>query len=87
MDALPGRLAPTSPDNSAVALRLLKGLEECRQMSPAEAEAWRRRIEGCARFIAVGAGAESSAYTRWPPPVRLRREESFCRSIARSLQL
>ena len=41
------------PDDTAAALRLLKVLEECRQMDAAEAEAWRRRITGWARFNAV----------------------------------
>jgi hypothetical protein len=38
-------------------LRLLKVLEECRQMSTAEADAWRRRSTGWARFNAVGTEA------------------------------
>jgi len=35
-----------SPDDTAAALRLLKVLEECRQMGPTAAEAGRRRIMG-----------------------------------------
>jgi hypothetical protein len=45
MDAMDRVLAETSPDDTAAALRLLKVLEECRQISPVEAEAWRRRIK------------------------------------------
>jgi hypothetical protein len=52
-------LASMSPDDTAAALRLLKVLEECRQMGPAEAEAWRRRITGWARFNEVGAEASA----------------------------
>ena len=44
-----------SPDDTVAVLRLLEVLEECRQIDPAEAEAWRRRITGWARFNAVGA--------------------------------
>ena len=50
-------IASMSPDDTAAALRLLKVLEECRQMGPIEAEAWRRRIAGWARFNAVEAEA------------------------------
>jgi hypothetical protein len=53
-------LASMSPDDTAAALRLLKVLEECRQMSPTEAE-WMRRIEGWARFNEVDVEAEPSA--------------------------
>lgn len=42
------------PHDAAAALRLPKVLEECRQMRPAEAEEWRRRITGWARLNAVG---------------------------------
>jgi len=42
------------PDDTAAALRLLKVLVECRQMDPSDAEEWRRRIEGWARFNVVG---------------------------------
>ena len=54
-------LAEMSPDDTAAALRLLKVLEECRQMNPAEAEDWRRRIEGWARFNAVQTWAAASS--------------------------
>jgi len=54
-------IASMSPADTVAALRLLKVLEECRQMDAAEAEAWRRRIAGWARFNAVGAEAEPSA--------------------------
>ena len=54
-------LASMSPVDTVAALRLLKVLEECRQMDAAEADAWRRRITGWARFNAVGAEAEPSA--------------------------
>jgi hypothetical protein len=49
------------PDDTAAALRLLKVLEECRQMSPSEVEAWRQRIERWARFNAVTAETSPSA--------------------------
>jgi hypothetical protein len=52
MDRLP---ASMSPNGTAVALRLLRVLEECRQMEPTEAERWQRRITGSARFNAVAA--------------------------------
>jgi len=55
MDAMDRVIAEMSPDDTAVALRLLKVLEECWQMRPTEAEAWRRRIAGWARFNAVEA--------------------------------
>ena len=61
MNAMDRVLASMSPDDTAAALRLLKVLEECRQMDSAEAEAWRRRITGWARFNAVDAGAPPSA--------------------------
>lgn len=48
-------IAAMSSDETAAALRLLKVLDECRQMDPREAEAWRRRIPGWGRFNAVGA--------------------------------
>ena len=60
MDAMDRVLAAMSPDDTGAALRLLKVLEECRQMDATEAEAWRRRITGWARFNAVGAEAELS---------------------------
>jgi hypothetical protein len=54
MDATDGVLASMSPDDTAAALRLLKVLVDCRQMDPLEAEEWRRRITGSARFNVVG---------------------------------
>jgi hypothetical protein len=39
MDAMDRVIASMSPDDTAAALRLLRVLEECRQMSPGEAEA------------------------------------------------
>jgi hypothetical protein len=50
MDAMDRVIASMSPTDTAAALRLLRVLEECRQMSPAKTEAWRRRIAGWARF-------------------------------------
>ena len=50
-----------SPDDTAAALRLLRVLEECRQVSPAKAEAWRRRITGRARFHEVEAETQPNA--------------------------
>jgi hypothetical protein len=38
MDAIDRVIASMSPDDTAAALRLLKVLEECLQMSPTEAE-------------------------------------------------
>ena len=49
-----------SPDDTAAALRLLNVLEACRHMSPAEAEAWRQRITGWARYNGVEAGAAAN---------------------------
>jgi hypothetical protein len=60
MDAMDRVIASMSPDDTAAALRLLEVLEECRQMSPVEAEAWRRRITGWATFDAVDVEAEPS---------------------------
>ena len=60
MAAMDRVLAPISPDETAAALRLLKVLEEYRQMGPAEAPAWSRRITTWARFNEVGAEAEPS---------------------------
>jgi len=60
MDAVDCVLASMSPDDTAAALRLLKVLEERRQMDSAEAEAW-RRITGWGRFNAVGAEAQPNA--------------------------
>ena len=54
-------LASLSQDDTLAALRLLKVLEECRQMDAVEAEDWRRRITGWARFNAVGAETPPSA--------------------------
>jgi hypothetical protein len=53
-------IASMSPDDTVAALRLLKVLEECRQMSRTEPAEWRRRITGCARFH----GAETEATPR-----------------------
>jgi len=61
MDAMDRVLASMSPDDTAAALRLLKVLEECRQMDAVEAEAWRRRITGWERFNDVDAAAAPSA--------------------------
>jgi hypothetical protein len=61
MDAMNGVLASLSPDDTAAALRLLKVLEGCGQMTTAEACEWRRRIDGWVRFNAVRAEAEPSA--------------------------
>jgi hypothetical protein len=60
MDAMDDVIASMSPDDTAAALRLLKVLVECRQMDPSDAEEWRRRIEGWARFNAVEPAAEPS---------------------------
>ena len=49
MDAMDRALAAMSPDDTAAALRLLKVLEECRQITADEAEEWRRRITGWGR--------------------------------------
>jgi len=61
MDAMNRVLASMSPEDSAAALRLLKVLEECGQMTAIEASEWARRIAGWARFNAVGAEAVPSA--------------------------
>ena len=61
MDAMDRVIAEMSPGDTVAALRLLKVLEECRQMSPAEADAWRRRLTGWARFNQVGAETTPSA--------------------------
>lgn len=61
MDAMDRVIAELSPDDAFAALRLLTVLEECGQMHFAEAEVWRRRITGWARFKAVGAEAKPSA--------------------------
>ena len=58
--AVRARSARHAPDTAA-ALRLLEVLEECRQMSPTEAEKWRRRITGWAWFSAVGGETQPSA--------------------------
>jgi hypothetical protein len=42
-----------SPDDAAASPRLLKVLEECRQISPVEDVEWRRRVTGWVRFNAV----------------------------------
>ena len=46
---------------AAAALRLLKVLEECRQIDPTEVETWRLRITGWVRLNEVRAEAEPSA--------------------------
>jgi hypothetical protein len=61
MDAMDDVIASMSPDDTAATLRLLRVLEECRQMSPTEAEEWRRRIEGWA--VAHPGGRRDSG--RW----------------------
>jgi hypothetical protein len=55
MDAMDDVIASLSPDNTAAALRLLRVLEDYRQMSPTEAEEWRRRVMAWARFNSVEA--------------------------------
>jgi hypothetical protein len=54
-------LASMSPADTVASLRLLNVLEACRQMSPTEAEEWRRRITGWARFNEVGTEPEPNA--------------------------
>lgn len=54
-------IASMSPDDTVAALRPLKVLEDCRQVSPAEAEEWRRRITGWARYHVVEAETHMSA--------------------------
>jgi hypothetical protein len=61
MDSMDDMIASMSPKDTAAALRLLKVLVECRQMGPSDAEEWRRRILGWARFNAVEAKATPSA--------------------------
>jgi hypothetical protein len=46
MDAMDRIIASVSPDDTVAALLLLTVLEDCRHMSPAEAEEGRRRIMG-----------------------------------------
>jgi len=57
MDAMDRVIAEMSPDDTAAALRLSNGLEACRQMSPTEADQWRRRIEARADFDQLGSGS------------------------------
>lgn len=64
-------LASMSPADTAAALRLLKVLEECRQMSPIEAEAWRRRIEGWAT-VQCGGGEGGAEHLGSPRPSTIR---------------
>jgi hypothetical protein len=59
MDAMDRVIAEMSPKDTAASLRLLKVLEECRQISPTEADAWRRRIAGWARFRDMSTDAAS----------------------------
>ncbi len=61
MDAIDRVIAEMSPADTAAALRLLKVLEECRQMSSAQAEAWRRRITAWAGL--AGAERDRSSLT------------------------
>jgi hypothetical protein len=61
MDAMDRVIASMSPDDTAVALRLLKALRQCRQISPTEADEWRRRITGWAGFNGVDRESEPSA--------------------------
>jgi len=61
MEAMDRLIASMSPDDTAAALRLLNVLEVCRQISPAEAEEWKRRILGWALYHAVEAEAAPNA--------------------------
>jgi uncharacterized membrane protein len=61
MDAMDQVLAAMSADDVVASLRLLRVLEECRQMDPIEAALWRQRITGWTRFNAVRAEATPSA--------------------------
>jgi hypothetical protein len=61
MDSMDRVLESMLPDDTAEALRLLKVLVECRQMDPRDADEWRRRITGWARFNAVETEATPSA--------------------------
>jgi hypothetical protein len=61
MDAMDAVIAAMSPDDTAAALRLLTVLVECRQMDPSDAEEWRRRIKGWARFNEVDTETPPSA--------------------------
>ena len=61
MDAMDRVIASMSPADTVAALRLLKVLEECRQMDSTEAEEWRRRIMGWARFNQVASEAPPNA--------------------------
>lgn len=54
-------IASMSPDDTAATQRLLKVLEECRQLNATEAAALRRRITQWARGNAAKAEAEPSA--------------------------
>lgn len=54
-------LASMSPDDTAAALRLLKVLEEGWQIDSTEAENWRQRITGWARFNEVEVEAGPNA--------------------------
>ena len=71
-DAMNRMIASLSPDDTAAALRLLKVLEECRQMDSRDAEKWRRWTHvmprsGGGSWGGRGGGAAS--------PVRLSRPE------------
>ena len=48
------------PDGIRLALHLLDVMEKFGQIGPVHAAEWRRRIEGWARFNAVGTEAEPS---------------------------
>jgi len=54
-------IAARSPDDRVAALQLLSVLEECCQLSPAEARTWKRRITRLAEFNAFGAETGLSA--------------------------
>jgi len=54
-------IATRSADDTAVALRLLKVLEESGQMTLIEVGEWRRRIDGWERFGAIDDGDTSRA--------------------------
>jgi len=61
-------VASMSPNDTAAAVRLLKVLEEGRQTSIAEAEAWSWRITGWAR--------RPSDRSRYPVHVRMYRRDA-----------
>ena len=61
MDAMDRVIAEMSPDDTAVALRLLKVPEECGEVRPVEAGDWGRRIVGWAAFSSLEVEAAPSA--------------------------